>query len=95
VVEIRLGENCSGSRRVVDGRIAARCPGSSAVVVSAGGKFEGPKLRGEIRQGGGDWTLFRPNGVMTLGVIGALRGPKLAGAHAAAFASHAVCRDRG
>lgn len=42
--------------------------GQRVLFGSAGGKFEGPKLRGEILQGGGDWTLFRPNDVMTLDV---------------------------
>ena len=35
---------------------------------SAGGTFSGPKLRGEVLAGGGDWTLFRPDGAMTLDV---------------------------
>ncbi|MFI0444031.1 DUF3237 domain-containing protein [Actinomadura sp. 6N118] len=33
-----------------------------------GGTFEGPKLRGEVLPGGGDWTLFRPDGTMHLDV---------------------------
>lgn len=40
---------------------------------SAGGTFEGPRLRGEVMPGGGDWALFRPDGVMTLDVRLALR----------------------
>jgi hypothetical protein len=40
---------------------------------SAGGRFEGPKLRGEVLPGGGDWTLFRPDGVMALDVRITLR----------------------
>lgn len=35
---------------------------------SAGGSFDGPKLRGEVLAGGGDWALFRPDGTMTLDV---------------------------
>lgn len=35
---------------------------------SAGGTFEGSKIRGEVLPGGGDRTLFRPDGVMTLDV---------------------------
>jgi hypothetical protein len=42
--------------------------GQRVLFGSAGGKFEGSKLRGEVLRGGGDWTLFRPNGVMTLDV---------------------------
>jgi hypothetical protein len=40
---------------------------------SAGGNFEGPKLRGEVLAGGGDWALFRSDGAMTLDVRLTLR----------------------
>jgi Protein of unknown function (DUF3237) len=40
---------------------------------AAGGTFEGPKLRGEVMANGGDWALFRPDGVMTLDVRLTLR----------------------
>lgn len=40
---------------------------------SAGGAFEGAALRGEVLPGGGDWTVFRPDGVMTLDVRLTLR----------------------
>jgi hypothetical protein len=33
---------------------------------SAGGSFEGPRLRGEVLPGAGDWALFRPDGAMTV-----------------------------
>jgi hypothetical protein len=35
---------------------------------SAGGSFEGEALRGAVLAGGGDWALFRADGVMTLDV---------------------------
>lgn len=35
---------------------------------SAGGSFHGPRLRGEVLPGGGDWALFTPEGTMTLDV---------------------------
>ncbi|MBT2368936.1 DUF3237 domain-containing protein [Streptomyces sp. ISL-10] len=35
---------------------------------AAGGSFDGPRLRGEVLTGGGDWALFRSDGVMTLDV---------------------------
>jgi hypothetical protein len=35
---------------------------------SAGGSFAGPELLGEVLAGGGDWTLFRPDGSMSLDV---------------------------
>jgi hypothetical protein len=40
---------------------------------AAGGSFEGPKLRGEVVAGGGDWALFRANGAMSLDVRLTLR----------------------
>jgi hypothetical protein len=40
---------------------------------SAGGTFEGETLRGAVLAGGGDWALFRANGVMTLDVRLTLR----------------------
>jgi hypothetical protein len=40
---------------------------------AAGGSFAGPKLRGEVLPGGGDWALFRPDGTMTLDVRLTLR----------------------
>ena len=40
---------------------------------SAGGSFEGPRLRGDVLEGGGDWALFRPDGAMSLDVRLALR----------------------
>ncbi|WP_433186977.1 DUF3237 domain-containing protein [Actinoallomurus sp. CA-150999] len=40
---------------------------------SAGGSFDGPRLRGEVLPGGGDWALFRPDGSMSLDVRLTLR----------------------
>jgi Protein of unknown function (DUF3237) len=40
---------------------------------AAGGSFDGPNLRGEVLEGGGDWALFRPDGTMTLDVRLTLR----------------------
>lgn len=40
---------------------------------AAGGSFEGPKLRGEVVPGGGDWALFRADGAMMLDVRLTLR----------------------
>jgi len=40
---------------------------------SAGGTFHGPRLRGEVLAGGGDWALFRSDGAMTLDVRLTLR----------------------
>jgi Protein of unknown function (DUF3237) len=40
---------------------------------AAGGSFEGPRLRGEVLAGGGDWALFRSDGAMMLDVRLTLR----------------------
>src|ERR1051325_5959416 len=40
---------------------------------SAGGAFEGTALRGSVLAGGGDWALFRADGVMALDVRLTLR----------------------
>ncbi|MEU4342197.1 DUF3237 domain-containing protein [Nocardia sp. NPDC023852] len=40
---------------------------------AAGGSFEGPRLRGDVVAGGGDWALFRPDGTMMLDVRVTLR----------------------
>lgn len=37
--------------------------GNRNIVKSSGGFFEGPKLKGEVLPGGGDWFLMRPDGV--------------------------------
>jgi hypothetical protein len=40
--------------------------GVRTFVPIAGGDFEGPRLRGRIRPGGGDWLLLRSDGVLEL-----------------------------
>jgi hypothetical protein len=40
---------------------------------ATGGSFEGPKLRGVVLPGGGDWALFRQDGTMVLDVRLTLR----------------------
>ncbi|MGP4104794.1 DUF3237 domain-containing protein [Nonomuraea sp. KM90] len=47
--------------------------GQRVLFGAAGGTFEGPRLRGEVLPGGGDWALFRPDGVMLLDVRLTLR----------------------
>jgi hypothetical protein len=47
--------------------------GQRVLFGSAGGSFEGPRMRGEVLAGGGDWALFRPDGVMMLDVRLTLR----------------------
>src|SRR4051812_26289174 len=40
--------------------------GTRATVPVTGGTFEGPRLRGKVLPGGGDWTLLRADGVLEL-----------------------------
>jgi Protein of unknown function (DUF3237) len=47
--------------------------GQRVLFGAASGSFEGPKLRGEVLAGGGDWALFRADGAMTLDVRLTLR----------------------
>jgi hypothetical protein len=42
--------------------------GHRRVIPIAGGTFEGPKLRGNVLTGGGDWMLVRPDGVAQIDV---------------------------
>ncbi len=47
--------------------------GNRKVVRVTGGSLIGPRLRAEVLPGGGDWTLFRGDGVLTLDVRLTLR----------------------
>src|SRR6476646_5864651 len=49
-------------------RIGAVPHGTRVTVPIAGGHFEGPRLRGKVLPGGGDWTLLRGDGVLELAV---------------------------
>jgi hypothetical protein len=40
--------------------------GTRVTAPIAGGLFEGPRLRGKVLPGGGDWTLLRSDGVLEL-----------------------------
>lgn len=53
--------------------IGAGPVGRRVLFGAAGGTFTGPELRGEVLAGGGDWALFRPDGVMMLDVRLTLR----------------------
>jgi len=62
------------SRPLMTVQIAAAPPqklgtvphGIRSVVPVTGGDFEGPRLRGKVLPGGGDWLLLRPDGVLEL-----------------------------
>ncbi len=47
--------------------------GNRRIYYVTGGKFEGPRLKGEVLPGGGDWALIRPDGVLDLNVRATLR----------------------
>jgi hypothetical protein len=40
--------------------------GTRAIAPITSGTFEGPRLRGKVLAGGGDWTLLRADGVLEL-----------------------------
>lgn len=44
-------------------RMGATSRGTRLIRYIKGGTFEGPKLKGEVLPGGGDWLLIRPDGV--------------------------------
>jgi len=44
--------------------------GTRGLAVVTGGSFEGPRLKGKIWAGGGDWWLLGPDGVLRLDVRG-------------------------
>jgi hypothetical protein len=47
-------------------KIGAVPHGTRATAPITSGHFEGPRLRGEVLPGGGDWTLLRGDGVLEL-----------------------------
>ncbi len=47
-------------------KLGAAPHGNRSVVPVTGGRFEGPRLRGEILGGGGDWLLLRSDNVLEL-----------------------------
>jgi len=47
-------------------RIGAVSRGTRVTAPIASGSFEGPRLRGKVLSGGGDWTLLRGDGVLEL-----------------------------
>jgi hypothetical protein len=47
-------------------KIGAVPHGTRVTAPIAGGHFEGPRLRGKVLPGGGDWTLLRGDGVLEL-----------------------------
>jgi hypothetical protein len=68
------GETAMNSRLLMTVRIAGAPPqklgavphGIRSVIPVIGGDFEGPRLRGKVLPGGGDWLLLRSDGVLEL-----------------------------
>jgi hypothetical protein len=58
---MRLSVNVGGAQRV-----GAAPHGTRVIVPITGGQFEGPRLRGKVLPGGGDWTLLRADAVLEL-----------------------------
>lgn len=53
--------------------VGATPHGNRQIYYVKGGSFEGPKLKGEVLPGGGDWLLLRPDGAGELDVRGTMR----------------------
>src|SRR5260221_10863172 len=47
-------------------RLGAVPHGTRVIAPITGGTFEGPRLRGRVLPGGGDWTLLRSDAVLEL-----------------------------
>ena len=47
-------------------KLGAAPHGTRVIAPITSGTFEGPRLRGRVLPGGGDWTLLRPDGVLEL-----------------------------
>lgn len=58
---------------VVDLHPPVRTDDGRTLFGAAGGRFDGPRLRGEVLAGGGDRATFRPDGTMELDVRLTLR----------------------
>jgi hypothetical protein len=66
-------------------RIGAVPKGTRVIAPIAGGTFEGPRLRGKVLPGGGDWTLLRSDGVLELDLRVTLETDDGALVHMASF----------
>lgn len=53
--------------------VGATPHGTRLVIYVRGGSFEGPRLKGTVLPGGGDWMLIRPDGAGELDIRATLR----------------------
>jgi hypothetical protein len=59
---------------VLEARVSCSAPlntgassrGARKLIPITGGTFEGPRLKGTVLAGGGDWQLLRPDGVLEI-----------------------------
>jgi len=78
-LQVALGAGCDSSRHMTSRRLmtlqvvvppaqklGAVPHGTRVIVPIASGTFEGPRLRGRVLPGGGDWTLLRSDAVLEL-----------------------------
>ena len=62
------------SAELTDGQFLADTPlGTRRFMYFKGGSFSGPRLKGEVLPGGGDWVLLRRDGVAELDIRLTLR----------------------
>jgi hypothetical protein len=54
-------------------QVGATPHGTRRIVYVKGGAFEGPKIKGKVLPGGGDWLLVRPDGASELDIRGTLQ----------------------
>src|SRR6476646_6472350 len=66
-------------------RLGAVPHGTRVVAPITSGTFEGPRLRGKVLPGGGDWTLLRSDGVLELDLRVTLETDDGALVHMASF----------
>jgi hypothetical protein len=66
-------------------KIGAVPYGTRVTAPIASGQFEGPRLRGKVLPGGGDWTLLRSDGVLELDLRVTLETDDGALIHTASF----------
>jgi hypothetical protein len=59
--------------------------GTRAIMSISSGSFQGPRLRGRVLPGGGDWTLLRRDGVLELDLRVTLQTDDGALIHVASF----------
>lgn len=55
------------------GQVISTPLGTRLTFVVKGGRFEGPRLRGEMLQGGGDWVTLGGDGISRMDVCATLR----------------------